>query len=47
MLRVIPNKQEILVTNLNLPSARQAPTYMGAVANTPAAVLATPYPRVR
>jgi len=47
MLRIIPNKQEILVTNLNVPSTLVVkPTYMES-ANNAAAVLAVPYPRVR
>jgi hypothetical protein len=47
MLRVIPIKQEILVTNLNVPSTLVVhPTYMGT-GNNAAAVLAVPYPRVR
>ncbi len=58
MLRVIPNRQEILITNNNTPGPANLPAnnypyphpaYMGPLGteNNGASVLAVPYPRVR
>jgi hypothetical protein len=51
MFRVIPIRQQILITNNNIPNTLVVkPSYLfvsGAAVNNGATTLATPYPRIR